>query len=133
LDVTAQEVAAGKLVLDFGEGTPIQADPKIRSGMRALLEGPVREAAAVYVNGKRVGSVWCAPWTIDLSGALHAGENLLEVHVANTDINLLAGKEPTNYRLLNMRYGEKFVPQDMNNLEPLPSGLLGSPRLMEIR
>ena len=34
------------------------------------------------------------------------------------------------YRLLNLRYGEKFTPQDMNHLEPLPSGILGPLRLI---
>ncbi len=45
-------------MLDFGEGTPVVVDPKIKSGMRALLEGPIREAAVVTVNGQRAGSVW---------------------------------------------------------------------------
>jgi hypothetical protein len=125
--------AAARLVLDFGQGKAVEVDPKIKSGMRALLEGPIREAAVVYVNGKRVSSVWCAPWTADLTGAFHAGDNTIEVRVANTDINLLASRPPTDYKALNAKYGEKFQPQDMNNLEPLPSGMLGSPKLMEIR
>jgi hypothetical protein len=125
--------AARTLVLDFGPGKTVDVDPKIKSGMRALLEGPVREAAVVYVNGKRVGSVWSAPWTADLTGTFHAGENTIEVRVANTDVNLLASRPPTDYKALNAKYGEKFQPQDMNNLQPLPSGMLGSPKLMEMR
>jgi len=31
--------------------------------------------------------------------------------------------------LLNQRYGERFTPQDMGNLQPLPSGILGGLRL----
>jgi hypothetical protein len=132
VSLRAEDVAA-RLVLDFGQGKTVEVDPKTRSGMRALLEGPVREAAVVYVNGKRVSSVWCAPWTADLTGTFHAGENTIEVRVANTDVNLLASRPPTDYRALNAKYGEKFQPQDMNNLQPLPSGMLGSPKLMEIR
>ena len=30
--------------------------------MQTWLDGPVREAAVVYVNGKRAGSVWCPPY-----------------------------------------------------------------------
>jgi hypothetical protein len=41
----------------------------------------------------------------------------------------MAGHSLPNYRLLNMRYGERFKPQDMDNLQPVPSGLLGSVRL----
>ena len=35
-----------------------------------------------------------------------------------------------DYRELNQRYGERFQPQDMENLQPLPSGLLGPVRLI---
>jgi hypothetical protein len=31
--------------------------------------------------------------------------------------------------LLNQRYGERFAPQDMTNLQALPSGILGGLRL----
>ena len=45
--------------------------------------------------------------------------------VANTAINELAGQSLPDYKLLNMRYGNRFQPQDMDNLKPLPSGILG--------
>ncbi len=57
-----------RIKLDFGEGqadnTPI--NPRA-SGMRALLEGPVHEAAVITINGRRVGSVWCPPYSIDVT------------------------------------------------------------------
>jgi hypothetical protein len=130
----AGELSKGSsLAFDFGEGTPVVVDPKIKSGMRALLEGPIREAAVVTVNGQRVGSVWHPPYTLDVTKELHAGENTIEVRVANTAINVLAGRAPADYRLLNLRYGERFTPQDMDNLQPLPSGLLGTIQLVETK
>jgi hypothetical protein len=119
------------LVLDFGAGTPVAADPKIKSGERALLDGPIREAAVITINGQRAGSVWHPPYTVDVTKQLHAGENTIEVQVANTAINLLAGHAPADYHLLNARYGERFIPQDVNNLQPLPSGMLGPVHLLE--
>ena len=121
------------LVLDFGEGTPVAADPKIKSGMRALLEGPIREAAVVMVNGQRAGSVWHPPYALDVTKQLRVGDNLIEIQVANTAINLLAGRAPADYRLLNLRYGERFTMQDMDHLEPIPSGLIGIPQLLEMK
>jgi hypothetical protein len=118
------------LFLDFGEGTPVEANPKILSGMRALLESPIREAAVVFVNGKRAGSVWHPPYALEVTPCLHAGKNSIEVRVGNTAINTLAGRKLPDYRLLNARYGERFVPQNMDNLQPLPSGMLGPVRLM---
>ena len=117
--------------LDFGEGTPVTtAERNSGSGMRAMLEGPVREAAAVYVNGKRAGSVWCAPYEVAVSGLLHAGENQVRIVVANLAINELAKGPLPDYKALNAKYGERFQPQDMANLKPLPAGLLGPVRLV---
>ncbi len=43
---------------------------------------------------------------------------------------LMALPAAPDYRLLNLRYGEKFTPQDMDHLVPLPSGILGTVRLI---
>ena len=116
--------------LDFGEGTAVPQAIRNAPGMRAWLEGPVREAAVVYVNGKRAGSVWHPPYSVDVTGLLRVGENTFRVVVGNLAINEMAGHALPNYRLLNSRYGERFTPQDMENLDALPSGLLGSIRLI---
>lgn len=116
--------------LDFGEGKQLPpGDPK-KPGMHALLEGPVREAAMVSVNWQKAGSVWRPPYRIDVTAFLRAGRNHLEIEVFNTAINSLAGRSVPDYRLLNLRYGQKFAPQDMEHLEPLPSGILGPLRLV---
>jgi len=119
------------IYLSFGNGTPVAvAERNSGSGMRAMLEGPVREAAVVYINGKRAGSVWCAPYEIAVAGLLHAGENQVRIVVANLAINQLAGGTLPDYKALNARYGERFQPQDMAHLEPQPSGILGTVRLV---
>src|SRR5436190_22471053 len=117
--------SGSSLILDFGEGTPVaMPDPLPRFNLRAFLEGPLREAAEVYVNGRRAGVVWHPPYTIDLTSLLRVGKNELRIVVGNTAINSLAGQSLPDYRLLNERYGERFVPQDMNDLQQLPAGLL---------
>jgi len=90
----------------------------------------LRDAAVVYVNGKRAGAVWHPPYRIDIAPLLQEGANELKIVVANTAINELAGRAAPDYRLLNLRYGEKFTPQDMDHLQPLPSGILGQLRLV---
>jgi hypothetical protein len=121
----------GRVRLDFGEGKPIPAPPAgpRTPGMRTLLEGPVREAAVVTINGRRAGAVWCPPYALDVTELLQSGENLLHIVVGNTAINYMAGHALPDYRLLNLRYGERFQPQDMDKVQPVPSGLLGSIRL----
>ncbi len=45
-------------------------------------------------------------------------------------MNHMAGQSLPNYRLLNLRYGERFVPQDMDQVQVLPSGLTAPVRLV---
>ena len=121
---------ADTVFLDFGTGTPVERTTLHQAGMRAWYDPPLREAALVYVNGKLAGSVWHPPYRIDIAPLLQRGTNELKIVVANTAINELAGRAAPDYRLLNLRYGEKFTPQDMDHLEPLPSGILGPLRLI---
>lgn len=129
--LSVQDLRSGSSgVLDFGQGTPIEEpSPLPQHSMRAYYEGPVREAAEIYVNGERAGFVWRPPYAIDVTRFLKAGENTLRIIVGNTAINSLAGRALPTYRLLNQRYGKRFEPQDMVNLEALPSGILGAVRL----
>jgi len=121
-----------QVYLNFGQGTPVATDDRRAGpGMRAMLDGPVREAAEVYINGKRAGSVWCAPYEVNVSGLLHPGENTIRVAVANLALNELAKGPLPDYRELNAKYGERFQAQDMQNVKPQPSGLLGPVRLIE--
>jgi hypothetical protein len=112
--------------LDFGQGTPVQIpDPLPLFNMRAYLESPVREAAQVFVNDRLAGYVWHPPFRVEIGPFLMPGKNDLRIVVGNTAINELAGESPATYRLLHDRYGVEFIPQDMQGLEPLPSGLRG--------
>jgi hypothetical protein len=98
--------------------------------MRALLESPVREASLVYVNGQLAGPVRRPPYEADVTKLLRPGQNQIRVVVGNLAINQLAGQTLPDYRLLNIRYGVRFEPQDMEDLKPLPAGLLGPIRLI---
>jgi hypothetical protein len=115
--------------LDFGESRAIPAQ-RLKNGMQAWLDAPVREAAVVYVNGQRAGSVWCPPYSLDVTGLLRTGENRIRVEVANLAVNYMAGRRLPDYRLLNLRYGERFQPQDMEKIQPVQAGLLGTIRLV---
>jgi hypothetical protein len=126
----AAQLAGSHVVLDFGQGTPLASTPKVPAGMRAMLESPVREAAQVWVNGKRAGAVWRPPYQVDVTPLLVAGNNKIEVRVANLGLNALAGHALPDYRLLSVRYGQRFVPQDTELIAPRPSGILGPVKLI---
>ena len=124
--------ASSTFNLDFGPGIPeTLPKPGAPHSMRAYLISPIREAAQVFINDKLAGSLWHPPYRLDLTPYLHTGSNDLRIVVGNTAINTLAGQSLPDYRLLWDRYGMLFVPQDMENLQPLPSGILGPIKLIE--
>ena len=67
---------------------PVSKSP----GTRVYLDlGQVAVMARVHVNGRDVGIAWKPPFRLDITEALRAGENRLEVDVANLWINRLIG------------------------------------------
>lgn len=122
----------GDVNLDFGEAVSLNFEPQ-RNGMATYLDAPVKEAAVVYINGERAGSLWSPPYSLDVTKLLKAGENTIKVEVANTAINYMAGRSLPNYRLLNLRYGERFQPQEMEKVTPYSSGLTGNIRLVSVK
>lgn len=69
---------------------------------RLLLSlGDVAAAAEVWVNGQRVDACLRHPWTVDMSRFVQAGENRIEVLVANT----LA-----NHYSVGMPCGNRYIP-----------------------
>jgi hypothetical protein len=93
--------------------------------MRAWFEAPIRDAALITINGQRAGALWCPPYHIDVTALVRPSTNALSIRVGNTAMNHMAGRALPDYRLLNLRYGERFQPQGMDLIRPLPSGLLG--------
>ncbi len=117
------------LALSFGPSHPIPAGPKAvgGNGISAQLTPPVLDVAVISLNGQRIGSVWCPPYTLPIS-QLKEGENTLTIQVANTAVNYLAKAGFPNYDLEKIRaiYKNRFDPQGLNlYAQPLPSGLTG--------
>ena len=55
--------------------------------------GKVQVMARVKLNGKDLGVLWKPPYRVDVTGALRAGDNTLEIGVANLWINRMIGDE----------------------------------------
>jgi hypothetical protein len=84
--------------------------------------GEVKNLARVRLNGQDIGVVWCAPWRVDISDAVRARDNRLEIAVANLWPNRLIGDQslPAEQRLASTTWNpfKKDTPL-------LRSGLLG--------
>ena len=99
-------------------------------GMRAWYDPPVREAALVFINGQRAGALWHPPYRLDVSKFLKPGQNHIEIHVYNTALNAWAALPPHDYKPLIAKYGDRFQMQDLDKVEPIPSGILGKIHLV---
>jgi hypothetical protein len=55
--------------------------------------GEFKGIAEVWLNGRNLGTVWCAPWQVDITDALKPGQNALEIRMANCWPNRLIGDE----------------------------------------
>jgi hypothetical protein len=103
--------------------------------------GVVHDMARVKLNGKELGVVWCAPWRVEVAGAIKAGANQLEIEVVNRWPNRMIGdKQPADANVREVECppgfldGQKFktgrytfsTSDPYNAQSPLvPSGLLG--------
>ena len=83
--------------------------------------GNVADLAEVYVNGQFCGTAWKQPYRVDVTEAVKAGENTLEVKVANTWPNRLIGDEQPGAERVTWTDSRAYRAED-----PLrPAGLLG--------
>ncbi|MCR9065582.1 MAG: glycosyl hydrolase [Cytophagales bacterium] len=55
--------------------------------------GRVEVIAEVILNGKNLGIYWTRPYRIDITEAVHTGNNMLEVKITNQWVNRLIGDE----------------------------------------
>ncbi|MBI1683630.1 glycosyl hydrolase [Caulobacter hibisci] len=102
--------------------------PKAGKGARVVLDlGAVKNLASVSVNGKDLGVLWKAPFEVDVTDALKAGDNRLEVKVVNLWPNRLIGdKQPGFAGQKAFTSFDPYPPQ-----APLsPSGLLEPAKLI---
>jgi len=89
----------------------IAIDPAwLAKGVRVSLElGEVHDLAIVTLNGRALAPAIASRFQVDLTGALQAGDNRLEIIVANTPQNAMIDPGAPGYKLL----------------KPVPAGLVG--------
>lgn len=89
--------------------------------------GAVGDIAEVRVNGSLAGTVWQAPYRVDISGQVRAGTNRLEVKVSNLWVNRLIGDAQAGAE----KVGWTSVPMYKADAPLRPAGLIGPVRIMQ--
>lgn len=83
--------------------------------------GKLGDVAEVRVNGTPVGTVWQAPYRVDVTAAARPGRNQLEIRVANLWVNRLIGDVQPGATKVTFTAAPTYQPD-----APLrPSGLIG--------
>ncbi|WP_035349833.1 glycosyl hydrolase [Edaphobacter aggregans] len=112
-------------------GVPNPLVTRTGPGMRAWYNPPIREAAIVFINGQRAGSLWHPPYRLDVSRLLKPGPNHIEIRVYNTALNAWSALPPHDYKPLIEKYGDRFQMQDLDQVKPIPAGILGQIHLIQ--
>lgn len=111
-------------------GVPV-SDQKGGKTSFYLELGDVKNVAAVRLNGKKLGVLWCAPWRVDITDAVHSKGNILEVEVVNLWCNRVVHdlSLPVEQRLTKTHETFRF---DMLNVHTpiLESGLIGPVKIL---
>jgi hypothetical protein len=82
----------------------------------------VKNLAEVMVNGKSLGILWKKPFRVNVTGALKAGENKVEIRVTNLWVNRLIGDAQPG---VTNKITYTTMPFYQANSKLLPSGLMG--------
>ncbi len=97
-----------------------------KAGQRMWIDlGTVANLAEVTLNGKSLGIAWKSPYRVDATGALHPGDNLLQVRVVNLWVNRLIGDQHPNARQYTFTARNPYKATS----PLLPAGLLGPVRI----
>lgn len=132
--------------------TTVEVAPGLANAQWLLDLGTVEVMAEVTLNGKNLGTLWKAPYQVDVSQAIKAGTNELVIKVVNLWVNRQIGDEhlPEDSKRNNgglLEWPEwllKHEPSPTGRLtfttrrkwkkdEPLvPSGLIGPVRLLQV-
>lgn len=106
-------------------------DGDIVPGQSIFLDlGEVASLAEVSLNGSIITTLWGAPWRMDVTDRVKAGENTLHVRVWNTWHNRLLARHLRIPDLLPPAPHVTSEPRFPGGKSPLPSGLLGPVRLL---
>jgi hypothetical protein len=96
--------------------------PWIANGAQVWVDlGEVKNLAEVTVNGHSLGTVWHAPYRVNVTSALKPGANQLAVKVTNAWVNRLIGDEQPGATRITFADVKPYRAKS----PLLPSGLLG--------
>ena len=115
----------------------ITAPPaQFRPDSKLFLDlGAVKDIAEVSLNGASLGTLWHAPYRVDITRALKPGANRLEIRVTNEWTNRILGDRlgPPDKRVLGPPPPGPPARAGRGGAEPPESGLLGPVEIISVK
>lgn len=107
------------------------SEPELKQGHFVMKLGNVGCMATVKINGHEFGTLWKAPYNIDVTEALKPGQNDIEIEVINLWPNRLIGDQQPNckHKYTYTSFGG-FYQADS---KLIPSGLMGPVDIFVVR
>ncbi len=102
------------------------AKSQLSKGKIWLTLPNVKDVAHVWINGKDCGTVWTAPYEVEVTDFIRKGNNKIEIEVVNTWHNALRGKDKGKAPYEGIWTNAKYR---SSGEELLPAGLLATPEL----
>jgi hypothetical protein len=99
-------------------------------GEKIMLNlGVVGDMAEVYVNNVKLDTLWKAPFEADITKALKAGKNQLEIRVTNEWTNRMVGDQEQPDKKVLDHYIRPFG----GKYKMSASGLIGPVKLISVK
>ena len=130
-DFTLSKLPAGAIFLDVEGGTAV-TKPDQSQGTRheGLVRPPGTGSGYCFYQWPPRGVALASAVQAGRCGFLKQGQNHIGIKVYNTAINAWAALPPHDYQPLIAKYGDRFQMQDLDQVKPVPSGLLGTIHLV---
>ena len=100
---------------------------QIKKAKLSITFDSICNIATIKINGIDCGTLWTAPYQLDITKAIKPGENKIEIEVTNTWRNRLKGDEflPDGQRTTFYN-----SPYNLSKKPLLPSGIMGNVKIM---
>ena len=101
--------------------------------------GDMSKMAHITLNGNDMGVIWAKPYRVEITEYLKAGDNILEIEVANTWSNRLKGDavKEEKYTYTNIKAtlidGLNEIKVPWKDVPLLKSGLLGPVKIITLQ
>ncbi|MCB0687754.1 MAG: hypothetical protein KDC53_14560, partial [Saprospiraceae bacterium] len=139
-DAEAEGVKYFSGVATYHKTFQVDIHSSVLPGQLIFLDlGDLTNVAEVWLNGQSLGVCWAKPYRLDVTNVIRAGDNQLEIKVANTWNNRLKGDAVTGAKFTNTNItntnvaGLNKIRLKWSEVPLIKAGLFGPVKLVTLK